>query len=200
LAVPAREQLAARSASAGDGAELVHFPSGWFLEEMSLGHRHLLADVAWLTAIQYYGKHRQSDRRYAMAPHLFDIITDADPAFESAYLFGALIMAESGCLEEGARVLRRGAERNPLSWYLRFELGFYHYICTRSFAEAAAAFAAAAKVPGAPGHPARFAAAAYEKAGDPETARQLWQLIGEESDNPEIKRMAEERLAALETG
>ena len=77
-------------------------------------------------------------------------------------------------------------------------MGFYHYVCTRSYDLAAAAFEAAAKLPGAPPHPARFAAASYEKAGDDETARELWQLIGDETDNPEIREMAEERLAALD--
>ncbi len=198
LSVPLMERFQASRGGIVDRAELTLFPSGRFLRAMSLGHRHLVADIGWLTAIQYYGKHRRSDRRYPLATHLFTVITEADPAFENAYLFGALIMAEAGLTETAGHLLRRGAERNPDSWWLRFELGFYHYVITRSWKEAAASFAAAARLPGAPAYVRRFAAAAFERSGDAETARQLWQIICAQSDNPEIRRIAQGRIEELE--
>ncbi len=65
--------------------------------------------------------------------------------------------------------------------------------------QAAAEFAAAAEIPGAPEYTRRFAAAAFQRAGDAATARHLWQVIACESENEEIRRMAAERIASLET-
>lgn len=177
-----------------DATELSLFPSGRLLTEMSLGHARLTADLAWLTAIQYYGRHRESDRRYPLAGHLFKVVTDADPGFRNAYLFGALVLAENGEAAPAVALLRKGALANPESWELWFELGFCHYVVTRDYAEAARALRIAARLPGAPDYVARFAAAATERTGDPETATRLWETIARESDNEEIRRMALDHL------
>ncbi len=200
VAHPTAEHFANSKQCGLDVGELGLFPSGRFLREASLGHRQLVADLGWLTAVQYYGKHRQSDRRYLLAPHLFGTITDLDPAFENAYFFGSLVLVDAGLPERAERLLRRGVERNPNSWRLRFELGFFHYVITRSHGAAAAAFEAAARLPDAPAFVRRFAAVAYQRAGDKRTARLLWRLIAQQSENEEIRRMARERLAGLEAG
>lgn len=183
-----------------DRAELVLFPSGRLLAEMSLGHPHLLADAAWLTAIQYYGKHRLSDRRYPLAPQIFEVITQADPGFRNAYLFGALVTAEDGNPGAAEALLRRGVERNPRSWEMHFELGFFLYVYRRSLPEAARAFERAAALPGAPEYVRRFAAATWERAEQPAVARLLWEQVAEQTDNAEVRRIATARLQALRTG
>ncbi len=197
LAAPIREELADRRVCLRDSAEMTFYPSGQFLREASLGHRQLVADFGWLAAIQYYGKHRRSDHRYPLSPKLFSVILDADPRFERAYLFASLILAEAGFTARAERMLRRGVQANPGSWRLRFELGFFHYVISRNWEKAARAFSAAAEAPGAPAMVRRFAAAAHQKAGDRDTARELWEIVARVTDNPEIRRMAEERLAKL---
>ena len=177
-----------------DRSEMTYFPSGRCLQELSLGHRHLIADIAWLSAIQYYGKHRQTDQNYDISPSLFSVITEADPGFINAYLFASLVMTEAGMREQAEALLVEGTENNPDSWRLYFDLGFFHFVVTHSWDKAAEAFHAAAQAPGAPEYTQRFAAASYDKAGDEETARVLWQVIALESENEEIIRMAEERL------
>ena len=198
LAAPLGERLAASRTESRDSAEMTFYPSGNFLKEMSLGHRHLVADIAWLSSIQYYGKHRLGDGQYAMSPELFRVITDADPAFENAYLFASLVMSEAGFIEQAERLLDLGVERNPNSWRLNFDLGFFHYVITHAWEKSASAFQAAADVENAPEYTRRFAAAAFEKSGDPATAKVLWQVIALESQNEEIRRMAEDRLAFRE--
>ncbi|MBD3237881.1 MAG: hypothetical protein GF330_14375 [Candidatus Eisenbacteria bacterium] len=197
LSTHAREEIAVRKQALRDSVELLFFPSGRFLQETSLGHRHLLADLAWLAAIQYYGKHHMSDQSYPLAQHMFTVLTDADPGFESAYLFGALVLAEEGQLGRGEALLEKGVGRNPDSWRLGFELGFFRYIYMKSYLEAARAFATAARNPNAPDYVTRFAAAAYQRGGDAATAAQLWRAISESTDNEEVRRMAEEWLEAL---
>jgi tetratricopeptide (TPR) repeat protein len=197
LAVTAGQRFAAQRETIDDTAELQLFPDGRALDELSLGHRHLAADVAWLTAIQYYGKHRQGDRRYPLARHLFDVITDADPTFRNAYLFGALILGEAGQLDAAEALLRKGVRADPGSWRLAFELGFFHYAYTRRWADALAAFRRAAAMPQAPEYVVRFAAAAGERAGSLRLAAELWGIVARESANVEVRQIARERLAAL---
>ena len=55
--------------------ELMYFPSGKFLKEASLGHEMIVADMAWVRAIQYYGRHRQTDQDYGMSDFLNRIDT-----------------------------------------------------------------------------------------------------------------------------
>ncbi len=198
LAMGAAKQFAARKPFLTDDHELALFPCGARVTEISLGHARLLADCAWLAAIQYYGKHREGDRRYPLAPRLFAVLTDADPSFQNAYLFGSLIMAENGDLAAAESLLHNGVVRNPGAWRLQFELGFFHYVFTRSYAQAGVAFRRAAALPGAPDYVLRFAAAAWERSGEPGTAAELWAAVARASDNQEIRRMAEERLAALQ--
>jgi tetratricopeptide (TPR) repeat protein len=191
----------ARSRPAEDAAaELTLFPSGKLLTEASLGHRLLTADLAWLTAIQYYGKHRLSDRRYPLAAHLFQVVTDADPEFRNAYLLGALVLAENGELDAAAALLCKGVRANPHAWRLWFELGFFHYVFTRDYDEAALALRIAGRLPGAEEYVTRFAAEATQRAGDPRLAAELWEAIARGSANDEVRRIAEERLAALAGG
>jgi tetratricopeptide (TPR) repeat protein len=197
LAAPAGGEFSRQRTPIPDGAELALFPTGRMLTEMSLGHPHLLADAAWLAAVQYYGKHRLSDRRYPLAPQVFDVITQADPGFRSAYLFGALVAAEDGNPVAAEALLRRGVERNPDSWELQFELGFYLYVYRGSWSEAAQRFQRAAALRGAPEYVARFAAAAWERADQPDFALLLWERIAQQTDNSEIRRIAVERVRAL---
>jgi hypothetical protein len=162
LGTLASGRLMAAKGELPPAAELALFPSGRFLREVSLGHRHLVSDIAWLTAIQYYGKHRLGDRRYPLAPQLFAVLIDADEGFEKAYLFGSLVMAEAGFMGKGEQLLERGVAANPDSWKLRFELGFFRYVYTRAWGAAAEAFAAAAAIRSAPEYVVRFA-----ESGDP---------------------------------
>ncbi len=198
LALPVSSHLMEYRERMIDRSEMTYFPSGRCLQELSLGHRHLVADIAWLSAIQYYGKHRQTDQNYEISPSLFSVITEADPAFINAYLFASLVMTEAGKCEQAEALLVKGADNNPDSWRLHFDLGFFHFVVTHSWEKAAVAFQASARAPGAPEYTQRFAAASLDKAGNEETARVLWQVIALESENEEIRRMAEERLSLYE--
>jgi tetratricopeptide (TPR) repeat protein len=126
----------ARSSSA-DRAELTYFPSGPWVRAAALGRSRLAADLCWLEAIQYYGKHRQSDQRYDYAETLFRTLTDLDPGFENAYVFGALVLhGDVGAPQAAFALLDRGMARNPSSWRLAFERGFLAYLTAKGSPEA----------------------------------------------------------------
>jgi len=181
-----------------EGQELMYFPSGKFLKQSALGHTTTLADIAWLRAIQYYGHHRMTDRKYEMVGHIFDVITTLDPNFVHAYVFGAVVLSQdAGKPEEGLALLRKGMRANPDNWLLAFETGFIYYVILGDCENAGRYFALASRLPNAPDMTSRFAAFVNEKAGHTATAFELWSEIAKATDNKFIKEMAEEKMEKL---
>ena len=175
--------------------ELMYFPSGRFLKEASLGHEMVIADMAWLRAIQYYGRHKQTDQDYAMAGHIFDVVTTLDPRFRNAYVFGGLVLAQdAGDIQRGIGLLRKGMANLPDEWLLPFEAGFISYLCNSDMAEAHKWFMEAASKPGHPESVERFAAFCAARSGDLETALRLWIQLYESTENDYVRQMAEERI------
>jgi tetratricopeptide (TPR) repeat protein len=181
-----------------DAAELTYFPTGPWVRAAALGRSRLAADLCWLEAIQYYGKHRQLDQRYDYAETLFRTLTDLDPGFESAYVFGALVLHGDAQAPAAAfDLLRRGMERNPSSWRIAFERGFLAYLSSKDSRGAARDLSRAARLPGAPAWVGRLAAYAASKAGERDLALEMWRRVLENSENDAIRRIARARLREL---
>jgi tetratricopeptide (TPR) repeat protein len=178
--------------------ELMYFPSGRFLKQAALGHDVLVADMAWLRAVQYYGEHRLTDRNYKMAGHIFDVVTTLDPLFRNAYIFGGLVLAQdAGDVEKGVELLHKGVANIPDDWLLPFELGFIYYLCSNDMAQAHRWFMEAAARPDHPESVERFAAFTAARAGDLRAALQLWMHLYESTENAYVRQMAEERIRDL---
>lgn len=181
-----------------DEQELAAFPSGEALPVLRMGHASLAADMAWIRAIQYYGKHRRDDRRYPYAEHLFRIITGLDAKFEQAYVFGGLVLSEDVRRPRAAEeLLTRGMAQLPDSWWITFERGFLRWVRLGEPEAAAKDFYNASLCPDAPQWVARFAAYGYERAGEMEIAGGLWEQIAEETDNPMIREIAHRALERI---
>jgi hypothetical protein len=184
--------------AAAHSEELMYFPSGRFLKQAAMGHEVLMADLAWLRAVQYYGEHKQTDQNYEMAGHIFDVVTTLDPLFRNAYLFGGLVLAQdAGDVGKGAELLRRGVVNIPDDWLLPFELGFVYYICSADMPQAHRWFMEASARPGHPEYVERFAAFTAARSGDLHTALQLWGYLYESTENAYVRQMAEERIRDL---
>jgi tetratricopeptide (TPR) repeat protein len=198
LAVPLRDAAWRSRRVLPDQAELTLFPKGEWARPLALGHARLAADLCWLEAIQYYGRHRQTDRAYPQAEALFHTVTTLDPQMEEAYVFGALVLNGEGRKPEAAgRLLQEGIRRNPMSWRLRFEYGFLAFLRQKDDGEAIAYLTQASRLPGAPPQVARLAAYAAGKAGRTETAIALWREMLRSSDNEEVRRIARRYLQEL---
>lgn len=183
----------------GGDSELPFFPSGRFLDLLSLGQPTAIADIAWVEAIQYYGKHHLEDRRYPLAAHLFDVTTRCDPRFRSAYVFGALVLGEeAGDMEEARRLLSRGIAANPNDWMLPFQRGFLEYM--HGDPEVGAIeMSRASRMDEAPAYTARLAAHACARVGQRELAMRLWEEMARSGDAA-TRALAEDRLRALRAG
>ena len=181
--------------------EVLYLPSGQFVAQAALGYRDLAADILWFRMVQYYGGYRMGENDIALFAHLVDVITDLDPQFTYAYVFGALVMAQDlDQFKQGIGFLEKGVRNNPEDWWLPFELGFLHYVYARDYAQALFYFEKAARLPGAGPQAARFAAFVAAKAGYVETSIAMWEELARTSDNKYIRELAERYIAKLRAG
>jgi tetratricopeptide (TPR) repeat protein len=182
--------------------ELAYYPSGRWLAAASLGERATLADLTWLRGVQYYGEHRESDNRFELMYHVFDIVTGFDPRHQNAYVFGGTSLAQEGKqFERGLALLEKARAADPAAWAYPFEIGFLHFVQRRAYGEAALWFREAARKPGCPAFVGRFAAYAAGRAGHRTAAIELWERVAEASENRVLraKAIAEVRRLALGT-
>ncbi len=180
------------------GDELLYYPSGVWVRQAALGYETAAADIAWLRAIQYYGEHRLNDQRYDMIGHVMGIVTELDPRFTEAYVFGAFVLAqELRQPQRGLELLERGMRANPESWRLAFETGFLHYVGTKDYDAAARYFTRASRLPGHPDYVERFAAFTNQRAGNSGMAILLWKRI-EATGNKYMQEVARRELKQLE--
>ncbi|MEK7348700.1 MAG: hypothetical protein AABZ94_07480 [Candidatus Eisenbacteria bacterium] len=178
--------------------ELLYYPSGVWVRQAALGYETAAADVAWLRAIQYYGEHRLSDQRYDMIGHVMGIVTELDPRFTEAYVFGGFVLAqELRQPQRGLELLERGMRANPDDWRLAFESGFLHYVGTKNYEAAARYFTRASRLPGHPDYVERFAAFTNQRAGNAGMAILLWKRI-EATGNKYMQEVARRELKRLE--
>jgi len=181
--------------------EVLYLPSGQFVTQASLGYRDLAADVLWFRMVQYYGGYRMGENDIALFAHLVDVITDLDPQFTYAYVFGALIMAQDlDQFKQGIGFLEKGVRNNPHDWWLPFELGFLNYVHARDYSQALFYFEKAARLPGAGPQAARFAAFVAAKAGYVETSIAMWEELARTSDNKYIRELAGRYIEKLRAG
>jgi len=183
--------------------DLVYFPSGDFLREATIEYQNVASDAVWLRAIQYYGHHLMTDRKYEWLGHVFEILTTLDPQFIGAYHFGAITLAwDAAKPREATRLLVEGMKANPMDWQLPFDAGFINYMLLADYEAAAAFFEVTAKLPGAWLVASRWAAVARAKAGDFVTARDMWLEIYHGTENQQLRKLVvrQLRLLILEEG
>jgi len=181
-------------------AEMAYFPSGRFVREASIEYQELAADFVWLRAIQYYGYHLMSDRKYEWLGHVFGILVSLDPRFVGAYHFGAITLAwDARKPHEAVSFLTSGMKANPMNWQIPFDAGFICYMLLRDYDRASTFFEVASKLPNAWFILARWAAVAKAKAGDFRTAREMWLDILRGTENRVLKALVVRQLKNLAT-
>ncbi|HEX8354185.1 MAG TPA: hypothetical protein VF611_14855 [Pyrinomonadaceae bacterium] len=175
---------------------------------MSLAFNGLAADWYWLRSLQYVGRKvaafrgdfslddmRPLDIRNLGA--LLEQSTALDPQFMAAYEFGAVVLPPID-REAAVRLVGRGIRENPHEWRLYHHLGYIHWQAGR-FGEAADAYAAGARVAGAPGWMDAMAAQLNEHGGSRGVAREIYRRTYQESADEQVRALAASRLAQLDS-
>lgn len=178
--------------------ELAYFPSGRFVRQASIEFQDLAADVIWLRAIQYYGHHLMTDRKYEWLGHVFEILAALDPRFIGAYHFGAYTLAwDAREPQEANRLLFDGMKHNPMNWQLPFDAGFISYMLLRDYEQAGRLFEISSRLPNTWSVTSRWAAVAVARAGDFGTARQMWLDIYDGTENKQLRALVVRQLKKL---
>jgi tetratricopeptide (TPR) repeat protein len=184
--------------------EVLYISSPKLLKHLSLGYDGLLADIYWTRAVQYFGdKLTKGSEHFDLLAPLLEITTTLDPHLLVAYEYGANFLSPkppfgAGQPERAVQLTQFGIRNNPNLWHLYYELGFIYYMDSKEYAKAAQAFSDGAKLPDA--HPAMrvMAAKMAEHAGDLQTARMLWSMTFQTSEDPMVKDNAAAHLRALQ--
>ncbi len=184
----------------------------WFAERMSyvpqsdklqpflLGYDSVYANYLWIRTMLYFGEHYDGDRDFRWLSSMVDIVTRLNPRFYPAYEFAGLMLPRFGQAADAARViLERGVFFLGARHYkIPFYLGWLYYSEYRDYATAAEYLSLAARRPDAPPHVIGLAATFFQRAGQPRTARQYLVSVYAAAENPVVRRIVAEKLAALD--
>ena len=166
----------------------------------------MLADVYWIRAIQYFAATRLKDKPTGPRDLLFpllDITTSLDPAFNLAYRFGAIFLAErhrGGTFqpELAIKLLDKGFAQNPTRWEYLYDKAFVYYWTFHDPKAAAHWFSEAAKVPGSADWLPGLAAIMLVEGGDRRSSRFMFQQMLQTAEHEYMRNNAAFRLAQLD--
>lgn len=190
----------------GSPVDELYFSSGDAVGRLALSYKSLLADVYWIRAIQYFAATRLQNRPIVgedLLYPLLDVTTTLDPAFNIAYRFGAIFLAEHrgsglGRPDLAVRLLDKGTAQNPHKWQYLYDKAFVYYWYYGDPKTAAHWFAEAAKVPGSPEWMPGLAGYMLAQGGDRASSRFLFQQIYETAEHEYMRQTAAWRLGQLD--
>lgn len=184
------------------------YVTGNAMRRLSLGFNGLLADWYWMRSLQYVGRKiiaqkedvpidNLSALNLKLLYPLLDTATTLDPQFIPVYEYGGVVLPEINA-DDAIKLLKKGIENNPNEWRLYHHLG-YIYWQRKDYQAASEVYAQGAKLPDAPAWLEAISARMLAEGGSRNTAREIYQRMKEQADDPEIKHMAELRLAQLDS-
>lgn len=179
--------------------DVAYLPTTDALRLISFGYDDVTADLLWLRTVTYYGAWRHGEHGIDYFRELTNRVVELDPQFVDAYRFGSMVLADDlDQFDEAVALLEKGMENVPGNWQLPFDVGFLEYTIRLDDAAAARWFLRAAEMPGAPEMTRRFAAFVSSRAGDLEKSYVLWRYVSETSENPDMRKKAEQYMKDLE--
>jgi tetratricopeptide (TPR) repeat protein len=200
-----------RTDQAKQFAESQLYLSGPAAKRLTLAFNGLAADWYWMRSLQYVGRkivaHQDthndqfvlsdmSSLDLRLLASLLDVATTLDPQFIPVYEYGAVILPEVNP-DQAIALLNKGITANPSSWRLHHHLG-YIYWQRRDYAKASEIYAAGARLPGAPAWMTAMSARLKADAGSRDAAREMYQRLGETSDDQKVKDMVTSHLMRLD--
>jgi hypothetical protein len=155
----------------------VSVPSGQTLKVLSFGNNHFVADMLFIWSIQFYSTLNLTNR-FDYIEDIFDVITDLNPHYRSAYYYGAIIMAlEAREFRMAIRLLQKGSRNMKNEWIFDYESGYYAYKFLKDHELAESYYLKASQNPKAPSMVKRRRAHMTYIRNDLSIAYKLWNDI-----------------------
>ncbi len=187
---PVQKQLDMKR-EAVEGDELMFLPNGTLIHYLALDHRGLMADLWWIRSLIYVRQHFWGDRKFIFLNHLYQIITDLDPHFLTAYTYGGIFLALIADKPNLAiELLEKGLKNNPNAWELPYDMGLYAYKRMNDPERAAQYYQIASQIPGSPDLLKGNVAMLLTRAGQRELALKKWQDMYDTATDESIRSMA----------
>lgn len=182
-------------------AELAYFPSGQIIRGFGPTFTSLIADLAWIQIVQYYGeKVQQHDDLDKLKQILFTLV-EIDPNFTYPYTLGAFLLIDNvGDYQGAIQLLDKGIKFYPDRWEFLFTKGFIIWVMGNRISDdliqqdyykySGKLFELAMTKPDCPEYVIKFAAAARQKQNDYLAAAEFWFFFWGYSDFKEQKTIA----------
>jgi len=165
---------------------------------VSFGYRPLLADVDYISMLQYYGDPSGSPDGHKKLSGYLNEITDAEPDFTFAYTYGAAILAFNlKRYDEAINVIQKGISYNPSFWKLRFYLGAIIYSKKGDTLKLTGLLEEALRFSDHPAIIERMLGNIYEISKPPDEAAQYWAAIFRTTKDAETRKYSMDRLKTI---
>src|SRR5215212_4340127 len=182
--------------------------SGKTAKRISLGFNGLAADWYWMRSLQYVGRKVMSvpedvaidnlaELNMKLLPALLDTATTLDPEFLDPYEYAAIVLPSFN-VQEAIRITQKGIEANPNAWRLYHHLG-YIYWQQHDYRAASEIYGRGAQISGAPPWMEAMKAKMTADGGSRSTAREIYTRMYEQSNEEQVKDMAQKRLLQLDS-
>jgi len=166
---------------------------------LSFGFRNLLADIAWLDAVQVSGNRRMTRDDYERLSGLLYTMIRFDPRFLVPYLLGGIVLGDSPD-HSGAALdfLARGSRQFPAEWLFPFYTGYIQYFSLGNPEEGGMALLRAARIPDSPAFLPLLASRMLSEGHRPATALAFLKEMSERETDPRRKASLQERIRQVE--
>ena len=177
-------------------------------KRVSLGFNGMAADWYWMRALQYVGRRvmntseslqldNLSHLNLKLLAPLLETAATLDPEFMEPYEYAAVVLPGIN-QDDAIRIIKKGIAANPSSWRLYQHLGYINWQ-QKNFAEAGEAYRQGAELPGAPIWMRVMQARMAGEGSSPDTAREIYLRMYEQSGDDQIKSMAQRHLLYLDS-
>lgn len=112
-----------------------YVPSSAYMSVISLGQKAFWADLIFIWSSQFFDRYAESVRDTYLF-HTFDVITDLDPRYQDAYLFGNLFLSLDRRYDLIYQLTDKGLDRNPQDWILAWDAGTYAFFQQHDYSKA----------------------------------------------------------------
>jgi hypothetical protein len=175
----------------GRPADLFYLPSATIIKAASFDYENLVADLIWVKTIIYFSDQFTSRNDFEHLEILLNIVTDLDPRFEKAYIWGGTSFIYNGkfitadSINKSNKLLLKGWDFYNQSlvkwrisddfWRIPFSIGFNYWAELKDKVTGAQYIKEAAKFPGIPDYMRTLSSTLLRKSGKLEEALDVLQ-------------------------
>jgi pentatricopeptide repeat protein len=162
------------------------------------GYRVLVGHVFWIKVLQYYGDSDNAGDRYSKLYDYCSLASDLNPKFTAPYTFGGATLAfQLKRQDEAIRLLQKGINSNPGEIRLKLMLAALVYQNLQEYDKVIPFLEAQVMRGDAPYMLINILANTYSKVGRYEDAIRLFKKIIRETDSPETRIQAAQKLQEI---